>query len=136
MWGNKVKIKKNVVIKQYSEGGLKMVNLKAFIDAHKLTWIRRLLNTDSKCQEFIKLHIEIEKLIGCNTQYIKRKIDSIKTNFWIDVLISLIKFNEKSIVDEEKMFKTPIFYNKNIKIGREDIYNDKWFKKGARFIMT
>ena len=77
------------------------------------------------------MRIEVEKLIGCNTQYIKRKNDSIKNNFWIAVLNSLIKFNEKSIVYEEKIFKTPIFYNK---IGGEDIYYDKWFKKGARLI--
>ena len=46
LWNNKVKIKRNIVIKQYLEGGLKMVN--AFIDALKLTWIRRIFNTDSK----------------------------------------------------------------------------------------
>ena len=70
LWHNKVKIKRNTVIKQYLEGGLKMVNLNAFIDALKLTEIRRIFATDSKWQDFIKLHIEYQKLIGCSAQYI------------------------------------------------------------------
>ena len=66
LWNNKVKINRNIVIKQYLEGGLKMVNLNAFIDALKLTWIRRIFNTDSIWQDFIKLHIECQKLLGCS----------------------------------------------------------------------
>ena len=134
LWGNKVKIKKNVVIKQYTEGGLKMVNLQAFIEALKLTWIRRLLNTDRKWQDFIKLDLEVEKLVSCNTEYIKKKINKMKNNFWIDVLKGFIKFNEKNIMDEETILKTPIFNNQNIQINGKDIYYDKWFQKGIRFI--
>ena len=134
LWGNKMKIKKNVVIKQYTKGGLKMVNLQAFIEALKLTWIRRLLNTDRKWPDFIKLDLEVEKLVGCNTEYIKKKINKMKNNFWIDVLKGFIKFNEKNILDEETIFKTPIFYNQNIQIDGKDIYYDKWFQKGIRFI--
>ena len=128
--------KKSVVIKQYEEGGLKMVNLKAFIEALKLTWIRRLLNADRKWQDFIKLDIEIEKLVGCNTQYIKKKLYNMKNEFWIDVLKGLIKLSEKSVskIDEDLILQTPIFHNKNIKIDGKDIYYDTWFRKGVRFI--
>ena len=59
LWSNNVKIKRNVVIKQYWEGGLKMVNLAAFIEALKLTWIRRLLQSDSKWQDFINFFYQI-----------------------------------------------------------------------------
>ena len=95
-----------------------MVNLKAFIEALKLTWIRRLLNADRKWQDFIKLDIEIEKLVGCNTQYIKKKLYNMKNEFWIDVLKGLIKLSEKSVskIDEDLILQTPIFHNKNIKI--------------------
>ena len=136
LWGSKALIKKSVVIKQYEEGGLKMVNLKAFIEALKLTWIRRLLNADRKWQDFIKLDIEIEKLVGCNTQYIKKKLYNMKNEFWIDVLKGLIKLSEKSVskIDEDLILQTPIFHNKNIKIDGKDIYYDTWFRKGVRFI--
>ena len=78
LWSNNVKIKRNVVIKQYWEGGLKMVNLAAFIEALKLTWIRRLLQSDSKWQDFIKFFIKSDKLVGCSTEYIKKELINIK----------------------------------------------------------
>ena len=37
LWNGPAKIKQNVVIKQFCEGGLRMINLKAFIDSIKLT---------------------------------------------------------------------------------------------------
>ena len=134
LWGSKAKIKKSVVIKQYDEGGLRMVNLQAFIEALKLTWIRRLLNTDRKWQDFIKLDIEVEKLLSCNTEYLVENIKKMKNSFWIDVLKSFIKFNRKNTLDEEDILKTPIFHNQCIKIGGKVIFNNIWFKKGIRFI--
>ena len=135
LWNNKVKIKRNVVIKQYLEGGLKMVNLNAFIDALKLTWIRRIFNTDSKWQDFIKLHIECQKLIGCSAQYIKKRIDNIKNTFWVDVLNSFLKFNDKlKITDEESVIKCPIFHNKHIQIDGNTIFYDSWYRNGVRFV--
>ena len=44
LWNNKTsKIKVSTVQKQYCDGGLKMINLDAFIQALKSTWIQRLL---------------------------------------------------------------------------------------------
>ena len=48
LWKGRAKIKQSVVVKQYFEGGLKMVNLFAFEQALKINWIRRMLQDDSK----------------------------------------------------------------------------------------
>ena len=96
LWSYNVKIKRNVVIKQYWEGGLKMVNFAAFIEALKLTWIRRLLRSDSKWQDFIKFFIKSDKLVGCSIEYIKKELKNIKNPFWLDVFQSLINYNEKT----------------------------------------
>ena len=39
LWTGPAKIKQKVVVKQYCEGGLKMINLKAFVNSMKLTWL-------------------------------------------------------------------------------------------------
>ena len=49
LWNGKAKIKQPVVVKQYFEGGLKMINLMAFAQALKITWLRRILQNESKC---------------------------------------------------------------------------------------
>ena len=43
LWDGPEKTEQNVVVKQYSEGGLRMINLKAFIISMKLTWLRRVI---------------------------------------------------------------------------------------------
>ena len=63
-----------------------MVNLKAFIAALKSSWVKRLLNTDSKWQAFIKIHIETDKETGCHNKYIEEKIKVIKNQFWVEAL--------------------------------------------------
>ena len=54
LWEGPAKIKQTVVIKQYCEGGLRMINLKAFMNSMKLTWLRRITTTDSPWQSIIK----------------------------------------------------------------------------------
>ena len=58
------------MIKKYIEEGLDMINLNAFVSALKSTRIRRLLN-ESKWQEIIKIHINLEMLTSCNVEYIQ-----------------------------------------------------------------
>ena len=93
-WWNKKpsKIKQATIIKQYGEGGLKMINIMAFIETLKSTWIRRFLITDNKWQMFIKKYIQIEKLTGCNIKYIEKMITHLPNKFWKDVLICFVPF--------------------------------------------
>lgn len=135
LWNKKPsKIKSSVITKQYCEGGLKMINVNAFIGALKLTWIRRLLVSDCKWQYFIKSDIDIEKLVTSNTKYIERTIKNVQNKFWEDVLQSFINMNRLICFNEEQVLKSPLFYNEGIKIGGTDIYYSAWFKKGFRFI--
>ena len=46
LWTGPAKIKHKVVVKQYCEGGLNMINLKAFVNSMKLTWLRRVILSD------------------------------------------------------------------------------------------
>lgn len=135
LWNKKPsKIKKTVITKQYCEGGLKMVNVNAFIEALKLTWIRRLLLSDCKWQFFIKSEIKIETLAACKTKYIEKLINNVQNTFWKDVLQSFINMNKVIDTNEEQVLKSPLFYNDSIKIGGSYIYYSSWFQTGIRYI--
>ena len=80
------KIKQNFVIKQYCEGGLRMINLKAFIDSMKLTWLRRVILSNSPWQSVMNNTINFNELLvfgKCYTNAIQNKIEKF---FWIDGL--------------------------------------------------
>ena len=40
----------SIITKDIEEGGIKLVNIKTYMDSLKLTWIRRNCNSDSKWQ--------------------------------------------------------------------------------------
>ena len=111
-----------------------MINLNAFIQALKSTWIRRLLHTDNKWQIFIKAHVDISKLTGCNMIFIQNMIGTLENKFWKDVLQSLININKNSELNESDILKSPIFYNNSIKIGGTHIFYREWFNKGIMYV--
>lgn len=134
LWNKKAKIKKSVVVKQYFEGGLKMVNIQAFSYALKATWIRRLITSNCKWQTFISSSINLEKMYSLDAHYIEEQMKKIKNNFWKDVLYSFIKINEKIEVTQENICEIPIFCNNDICIDKKCIFFKDWYNKGIRFI--
>ena len=67
-----------------------MINLNAFVNALKSTWIRRLLLNESKWQELIKTHLNLEMLKSCNVEYIQDIFSTLNNQFWKDVLKSFL----------------------------------------------
>lgn len=62
-------IKRDVIIREYIDEGLKMVNLKAFIASLKLGWIRRLYKTTAKWQIILKSSVDIDLLTDMGNEY-------------------------------------------------------------------
>ena len=111
-----------------------MINLNAFVNALKSTWIRRLLLNESKWQELIKIHINLEMLTTCNVEYIQDILSTLNNQFWKDVLKSFLDINYETEIGEEQILKSPLFYNRNIKIDRKYVFYKTWYDKGIRFV--
>ena len=97
LWDGPAKIKKTVVVKNYSEGGLKMINLSAFVDSLKLTWLRRLLRDNGKWQLLTQNKFDLNKLITCGEHFCEGTITTLLNKFWKDVLnayLNLLKMYE------------------------------------------
>ena len=63
IWKSSVnRVKKDIMQKEYQEGGLKMINIHSFILALKSTWIRRLFFNNCKWQNIFMSSIDINKL--------------------------------------------------------------------------
>ena len=136
LWKGRAKIKQSVVVKQYFEGGLKMVNLFAFEQALKITLIRRMLQDDSKWQLFIKKQDIYEHTIFLRLRLYKKIITNLKNEFWKDVLKALLKLQTVLEVDngKGKADHIPIFYNKFLHIANEGFFYKSWFNNGVKYI--
>ena len=111
-----------------------MVNLNAFIEAQKATWVRRLLTTNSKWQTLLYLEIDLEKLCSCHIRYAENFLSKTYNKFWKDVLQAFININKNINLKDDMVLQTPLFYNINIKIGGSHIFYKTWFDKGIRFL--
>ena len=126
IWNSPVnKVKKDILCKEYSEGGLKMIDLNVFINALKSTWIRRFCEKNCKWQNIFMSYIDKNKLFSCGGAYIKNLYLKIKNYFWKDVLRSwemLIARERERDTDWEYFLSNPIWLNNLIKIENKPPY--------------
>ena len=129
------RVKKEILQNNYDNGGLKIINLNAFILSLKSTWIRRLFQKDNKWQNMFMSFIDTDKFYNCGSDYIQKIQSKLKNTFWKDVLLSWEK-----VIEKEQNFNwhfflaNPIWFNNKIKIDNKSIFYKEWFEKGVRSI--
>ena len=123
LWNNKPdKIKRDHIVQNYNQGGLKMVNIKNFVTALKITWIRRLYtNPDNiwvKLVNYYYFHTDLIFVRG--SDWINEIISGIKNNFWVEVLNAyqklLLSYHPPG---KAYLLMSPLWSNPNIKIDNE-----------------
>ena len=135
LWNGPAKIKKDVIINDYEQGGLRMVNLSKFIQGLKCSWIRRILYSDSNWKSLTEHFLDLDKLFLCGKNYPEIASEKTKNAFWKDALISFAQFIDKFPVQSDiDILKCPIFYNHNLQIGGKSFFFKSWFDKGIRFV--
>ena len=136
IWKSSVnRVKKDIMQKEYQEGGLKMINIHSFILALKSTWIRRLFFNNGKWQNIFMSSIDINKLSCGSSGYIEQVIESVKNQFWKEVLYAWKSVIEK---DENKdwtnFLANTVWLNKQVKIDKRTIFYPEWFNRGVKFV--
>ena len=133
VWNNKThRVKKDVIVKKLEDGGLKMVNLVAFIDSLKMFWIRYLMFSNKNIEHFIP-KLDLNKLINCGIEYITIFLKTLKNRFWVDVFKSWVRLQNISNKPDVAA-DAPLFYNPNIHIGNKPFFNKQMFDSGIRRI--
>jgi hypothetical protein len=71
IWNGTSKINKIVLVKDYMEGGLRMVNINVFMNALKLTWIR-IISSDGCWISILTQGIDVQKLVTYGKHYVEK----------------------------------------------------------------
>jgi hypothetical protein len=66
---SKLNLIKEVLFKDYTNGGLKMINLTAFINLLKSTWIRRTIHSEKIKHNMESNHVDLELLTTAGDKY-------------------------------------------------------------------
>ena len=94
IWNGSIdKIKRKIAIKSYSEGGLKMINVEFFVQALKVSWVRRLLQKETKWSHLLNtFYPNILDFPRFGLDFIKHKLKMADNKFWKDVFEAWIGF--------------------------------------------
>ena len=128
LWSNKPsKISKTTVIKEYNEGGLRMINIRNFISALKSSWIRKMHYNKDITNMITDLYPELPSLPRFGVEFSKKLHSTIKNPFWKDVVKHFIKIQEHlKPSDMNELMSDHIFYNSNILRNHQPIFLKEW----------
>ena len=138
LWNGKGdKIKRGVMINDYPNGGLKMIDIQSFNKSLKATWIKKYLddNNQGKWKTFFDLELET---LGGKTALTgnlnKKDITSaakVSNGFVREILTIWSDINyEDNIASEKRFLDQSLWYNSLIRIDNRPIFYKEWFIKG------
>ncbi len=135
LWGNKPhQIKKQTIIGQYDNGGIKMVDISLKDASLKIAWIKRLLQENNKSiginlNSYLKM--ESNLLFKCNlsTKDLVNCFAKEPPQFWKDVLVHWCNLNYENVNDITNPITQIIWLNSNIKINKKPILNKTLLRK-------
>ena len=138
IWNGKVdRIARKTMYQDFNNGGCRMTHIPSFIKALKLTWIRRLLHSNSSWVHLFndECNSSIGELCQFGNEYILKCQKETKNKFWKDVLQSLYEFNVLLPKTENlSILKLPIWYNESIKINRKTVFYKNWYLSGISIV--
>jgi hypothetical protein len=133
IWQNKPnKVKRNTIIADYENGGLRMLDVECFIEAQKIMWVKRLIRPgQGSWKNFPNLIMKSVAGIHsfqCNTTKVKEG----KTwpSFYQQIYAAWTKLKEKPDDDPFNIRREILWCNKEIKIQKKEIIYREWLEKG------
>lgn len=133
LWDDKNdKIKRSSMCQSYEDGGLKMVNIKTYLSALKITWIKRILLNKGKLTNILLAMcplIQNIKQHGC--EFVNVIMQRIENPFWVDVLKHFMNLYRKCVPESVEDFVCEcIHYNNNICREKKVVFHRNWIRSG------
>ena len=129
------RISRNNMIRNEGEGGLRMIQIRTFIKAVKITWLRRLLINPKNILWSSLSNIEFANLFSLGDGYALHKIQELRNPFWTDILQSWKEFiNCQKAENLSDILYSPVWFNSEIQRGQSLFYKN-WYAKGIRNIL-
>ena len=121
IWDNKTpKFKYNYLIRDYSQGGLKLVDLKSKNDSLKCKWMVKAVKNN---HTFWSLYgtklmgLPIERLVNCNitVKDIKGTMGQKTQSIWLDIWTAWAEYNFRYNIQREEIPSELLWYNSNVR---------------------
>ena len=129
------RISRKNIVKNIQAGGLRMVNVSAFITSLKVTWLRRLVIFPESDNWSSLSMVNLNKIFSFGDRYAKTVIKDLHNPFWKHILESWVLYMHSFKTDNlVRIIYSPLWGNSKISVNANFIINE-WFNKGIRNIM-
>ena len=140
LWDGKGdKIKRDIMISDYENGGLKMIDIKSFNKALKSTWIKKYLDKDNHGKWKLYFDLELKEYRGADIfrgNLNKKDLRNYKVSdtFITEILQLWSEINfDGNINSNEQFLSINLCHKSLIKVGNSPaIYYKTWSSKGIR----
>ena len=116
----------------YEVGGLKMVDIKSFLAALKISWLKRILHDDGKLSKILQAMCPlIQNVKQRGGEFANIIIQRVKNPFWFDVFKHYKKISAKCTpVTFDDFVSECLHYNVNICRGKRVVCIRNWMDCG------
>ena len=139
LWENKERIKRKTLIGKFEDGGIEMIDINSYFIAIKVTWIKRLMNSESNWSVIGNHSINqfggrnlLLRITTSDINYINNLPVFYKQIF--QACISTNKLEHRNIKSEYILLRQPIWHNIHIQYKRKTLYFKKLIEKNIIFI--
>ncbi len=135
LWEGPAKIKQEVLIKQYSEGGLKNVKYKSIYISTKSNMDKKAYNKKREWQNIVNKLINLRDIVNLGDVHARQVSEKIGNKFWADVIKAFSDISKCNTPTSATQFLTqPLFHNENIIVGGKTAFIKPWYNKGITLI--
>ena len=139
LWNKKPdKISRKQIIQPYNNGGLNIIHLNSFISSMTITWMKKLLSSNSIWVSIFDENAKTKKelLFTLGAEFPKNIAKNTRNVFWKDTLNAFSHFKEinMDLMQEKSYIHHEIWYNKEIKIDKTCIFYSQWYERCVRYI--
>ena len=136
IWDGKPdKIKRTTLTSKPSKGGLKMIDLPSFVNALKLSWVKRFLEHENSQWKHLVNNcvINIKKFIEMGPLWHTKIRSKVKNPFWRDVLSGWVSFHRNfRATSKEEALCTGLWNNPNVVTN--GMINENLYRNGCVYI--
>ena len=132
VWNRKQdRISRKITVRSIAKGGLGIPNIKTYINALKLIWIRKLKTSKHKWKGIIKStypKMAWFEQLESSLHFQEHEVNQ----FWSHVFMAYKEFGKQIHVENsEELVAEPIFCSQNILVGNRIIFYKNWIHEGV-----
>ena len=113
---------------------MRMINIRVFIKALKISWIRRVILNSENNSVVCSVKNRFQKFLSLGQGYANNIKQDTENPFWKEILQNWFDYcNNVKIETINNILDSPLWYNRNLLNG-ENLCINNWFKKGIRYV--